>query len=60
MQNLYPIDVVVGHTGEIHQTEGISVNQLRDDTGVYADTLQARAYSLLTEWLEQVMVDTSE
>ena len=50
----------IGHTGEIHQTEGISVKQLRDDTRLYADTLQARAYSLLTEWLEQVMADTSE
>lgn len=44
----------IGHTGEIHQTSGISVNQLRDDAEKYADTLQARAYSFLTEWLEQV------
>ena len=48
----------VGHSGEIHQTEGISVNQLRDDANQYADTLRARAYTFLTEWLEQVS-DTS-
>ncbi len=50
----------VGHTGEIHQTEGISVNQLRDDAGWFADTLQARAYGFLTEWLEQVREASSE
>jgi len=48
----------VGHTCEIHQIEGVSVNKLRDDTARFADTLQARAYSFLTEWLEQVY-DTS-
>ena len=47
----------VGHTGEIHQTDGISVTQLRDDTARYADTLQARAYLFFTEWLEQVIAD---
>ena len=50
----------VGHTGEIHQTDGISVNQLREDTARYADTLQARAYSFFTEWLEQVFADRPE
>ena len=44
----------VGHAGEIHQTEGISVNQLRDDSHRYADILQSRAYMFLREWLEQV------
>ncbi len=48
----------IGHTCEIHQIEGVSVNKLRDDAGQFADTLQARAYSFLTEWLEQVS-DTS-
>jgi GMP synthase (glutamine-hydrolysing) len=43
----------VGHTGEIHQTEGISVHQLRDDTARFADTLQARAYLFLREWLQE-------
>ena len=47
----------IGHTGEIHQTEGISVNQLRDDTSQFTDTLQARAYLFLMEWLEQVSAD---
>ncbi len=50
----------IGHTGEIHQTEGVSVNQLRADADQYADTLQARAYSFLTEWLEQVTAASSE
>ena len=44
----------VGHTGEIHRTEGISVNQLRGDSRQYADTLQGRAYLFLNEWLEDV------
>lgn len=50
----------VGHTCEIHQIDGISVNKLRDDTRQFADTLQARAYTFLTEWLEQVCVTSSE
>ncbi|MGB5279365.1 MAG: glutamine amidotransferase [Gammaproteobacteria bacterium] len=44
----------IGHTGEIHQTAGVSVNRLRDDTRQFADTLQARAYLFLNEWLEEV------
>lgn len=50
----------IGHTGEIHQTEGVSVNQLRADAGRFADTLQARAYSFLTEWIEQVFAASLE
>jgi GMP synthase (glutamine-hydrolysing) len=44
----------IGHTGEIHQTDGISVHKLRDDTRQFADILQARAYTFFSEWLEQV------
>jgi GMP synthase (glutamine-hydrolysing) len=44
----------IGHTGEIHRTEGVSVNQLRGDGRQYADTLQGRAYLFLNEWLEDV------
>jgi GMP synthase (glutamine-hydrolysing) len=47
----------VGHTGEIHQTGGVSVQQLREDSVRFADTLQARAYLFFTEWLEQVFTD---
>ena len=47
----------VGHTAEIHQAEGISVQQLREDSARFADTLQARAYLFFTEWLEQVFAD---
>ena len=50
----------IGHTVEIHQTDGVSVNQLRDDSALYADTLQARAYGFFSEWLEQVTAETSE
>ena len=46
----------IGHTGEIHRTDGVSVNKLRDDTARFADILQARAYSFFSEWLEQVSV----
>jgi GMP synthase (glutamine-hydrolysing) len=44
----------VGHTAEIHQIDGVSVNRLRDDAVRFADTLKVRAYSFLKEWLEQV------
>ena len=47
----------VGHSVEIHQTGGISVQQLREDSARFADTLQARAYLFFTEWLEQVFAD---
>lgn len=50
----------IGHTGEIHRTDGISVGQLRGDTRRYADILQARAYMFFSEWLEQVSADQSE
>jgi len=50
----------IGHTGEIHQIDGVSVNQLRDDAARFADTLQARAYTFLREWLEQVCARSSE
>lgn len=50
----------IGHTCEIHQTDGISVNKLRDDAARFADTLQARAYTLFSEWLEQVSVTEPE
>ena len=50
----------VGHTCEIHQTDGISVTRLRDDTRQFADILQARAYTFFSEWLEQVSVTEPE
>jgi GMP synthase (glutamine-hydrolysing) len=49
----------VGHAVEIHQSSEVSVNKLREDTALYADTLQARAYSFFIEWLEQVFTDQS-
>jgi GMP synthase (glutamine-hydrolysing) len=50
----------VGHTGEIHQTDGISVIQLREDSARFADTLQARAYLFLMEWLQEVAAIPAE
>jgi GMP synthase (glutamine-hydrolysing) len=50
----------VGHTVDIHQTAGVSVSQLREDTARYAGTLQARAYGFFSEWLEQVFYVPSE
>ena len=45
----------IGHTGEISQTDGISVNQLREDTKRYAAGLKSRAQTLMRDWLRQVM-----
>jgi GMP synthase (glutamine-hydrolysing) len=50
----------VGHTAEIHRTDGISVNRLREDSARFADILQARAYLFLNEWLEEVYAEPSE
>lgn len=47
----------IGHSEEIHQTDGVSVNQLRQDSAQFADILQARAYLFFEEWLEQVFAD---
>lgn len=49
----------IGHSGEIHQTDGVSVNQLRQDTRQFADTMQGRAYIFFNDWLEQVVVTES-
>ena len=44
----------VGHTVEIHQTDRVSVPQLRADSTRHADKLQARGYRFLLEWLDDV------
>ena len=44
----------IGHTVEIHQTDGVSVNQLREDSARYVDILQVRGYEFFSDWLEQV------
>ena len=49
----------VGHTVEIHHTDGVSVAQLRADSARYADTLQARGYRFLLEWLDDVSGNVS-
>jgi GMP synthase (glutamine-hydrolysing) len=44
----------IGHTGEISQTDGISVLQLRADTQRYAAGLKSRAQTFLRDWLRQI------
>jgi GMP synthase (glutamine-hydrolysing) len=43
----------IGHTGEISQTEGISVSQLRADTQRCAAGLKSRAQTFMRDWLRQ-------
>ena len=45
----------IGHTGEIAQTDGISVTQLRGDTQRYAAGLKSKAQTMMRDWLRQVM-----
>ncbi len=42
----------IGHTGEIHDTEGISVSALRADSEKYAADLQRNAEKFFNCWLE--------
>ena len=42
----------IGHAGEISATSGISVAQLRQDTGCYAQQLELQATKFWQAWLE--------
>ncbi len=42
----------IGHTGEIHDTQGISVAALRADSEKYAASLQRNAEKFFKHWLE--------
>lgn len=44
----------IGHTGEIRQTEGISVRQLRADTVKHAEDLQRQGALFFDHWLQSV------
>lgn len=45
---------LIGNTSEIHQTPGVSVNQLRSDNRRYGDAMETHAHTMLTEWLEKI------
>ncbi|MBE9568728.1 MAG: glutamine amidotransferase [Proteobacteria bacterium] len=46
----------IGHTGEIHQTDGISVSQLRSDSERYAAVLEQNASHFFRRWLDTVLM----
>ena len=45
----------VGHIGEISQTEGVSVAQLRADTHQYANRLEVQSELFFNSWLREVI-----
>lgn len=44
----------IGHTGEIGQTEGISVKQLRADTAKHAQAMQRQGALFFENWLQSL------
>ena len=44
----------IGHTGEIHQTDGISVKQLRADTAIHAEAMRHQGAVFFEHWLQSV------
>ena len=45
----------IGHAGEISQTEGVSVAQLRADTQQYANRLEVQSELFFNSWLREVI-----
>jgi len=45
----------IGHIGEIMQTEGVSVEQLRDDTHQYANQLEIQGELFFNSWFNEVV-----
>lgn len=45
----------IGHIGEISQTEGVSVKQLRDETHVKSNQLEVQGELFFKSWLNEVM-----
>jgi len=43
----------IGHTAEIHATEGVTVTGLRKDTAEFAPALEIHGPSFFLEWLDQ-------
>ncbi len=44
----------IGHIGEIMQTEGVSVEQLRDDTHQFANRLEVQGELFFNSWFNEV------
>lgn len=44
----------IGHIGEIMQTDGVSVEQLREDTHRYANQLEVQGELFFNSWLNEV------
>ena len=47
----------IGHIGEIKQTQGLSVEQLRKDTRQYANQLEMQAELFFNSWVNEVLID---
>jgi GMP synthase (glutamine-hydrolysing) len=45
----------IGHIGEISQTEGVSVEKLREDSRLYANQLEMQGELFFNSWLNEVM-----
>ena len=45
----------IGHIGEIMQTEGVSVNQLRKDTHQFANQLEVQGELFFNSWFNEVV-----
>lgn len=45
----------IGHIGEIMQTEGVSVKQLRDDTHQFANQLEVQGELFFNSWFNEVV-----
>lgn len=45
----------IGHIGEIMQTEGIDVSQLRNDTHQYANQLEIQGELFFNSWINEVL-----
>ena len=46
---------LIGHIGEIMQTEGVSVEKLREDTRQFANRLEMQAELFFNSWLNEVV-----
>jgi GMP synthase (glutamine-hydrolysing) len=45
---------LIGHTGELHQTEGLSVKKLRHDTQRYGNDMSAYGQAFIEGWLNSL------
>jgi GMP synthase (glutamine-hydrolysing) len=45
----------IGHIGEIMQTEGVSVEKLREDTRQFANRLEMQGELFFNSWFNEVV-----